>query len=85
MGLTKSGEDRTELRHWKDLKIAHMRPEATEAERPKRGRPPKSPVENVQVSSEADSRKEEKVNNATGAEKKSTPQIEAGNSNSHES
>ena len=44
VGLTKSGEVRTELRHWKDLKVAHMRPEAKEAQRPKRGRPAKQPT-----------------------------------------
>ena len=49
VGLTKAGEVRTELRHWKDLKVAHMRPDAKEAERPKRGRP-----KNATVRSEGD-------------------------------
>ena len=41
VGLTKKGEPRYELRHWKDLRVAHMRPEAEVASRPARGRPPK--------------------------------------------
>ena len=43
VGLTKAGKDRLEVRHWRDLKIAHMRPEAKEASRPARGRPKKTP------------------------------------------
>ena len=39
VGLTKAGEERYEIRSWKDLKVAHMAPEAEEAQRPKRGRP----------------------------------------------
>ena len=41
VGLTKTGEVRHEVRHWRDLKVAHMRSDAQEAERPKRGRPSK--------------------------------------------
>ena len=42
VGLTPKGEPRYELRHWKDLRVAHMRPEAEVASRPKRGRPSKN-------------------------------------------
>ena len=39
VGVNVKGEPRYELRNWKDLKIAHLRSDATEASRPKRGRP----------------------------------------------
>ena len=41
VGLTKAGENRSELRAWADCKPAYLREDATEAERPRRGRPPK--------------------------------------------
>ena len=36
------GRQRYEIRNWRDLKIAHLRPDAEEAQRPKRGRPSKT-------------------------------------------
>ena len=39
VGLDVRGHPRYELRNWKDLKIGHLRPDATDASRPKRGRP----------------------------------------------
>ena len=39
VGTNKDLSDRTEVRHWGDIKPAHLRPGAQEAERPKRGRP----------------------------------------------
>ena len=49
VGYTVRGQPKYELRNWKDLKIAHLRPEAEEASRPKRGRPagPRSPSTNT--------------------------------------
>ena len=41
VGLNKNGEDRLEIRHISDVKVAHLRQDATIAVRPKRGRPPK--------------------------------------------
>ena len=43
VGLTKAGEARHEVRHWKDLKVAHMGPDSEEASRPMRGRKPNPP------------------------------------------
>ena len=40
-GLTSQGEVRKELRAWSDCKPANLREGAVEAERPRRGRPPK--------------------------------------------
>ena len=51
VGLTPKGEPRYELRHWKDLRIAHMRPGTEVASRPKRGRPAKK---DTSAGSEAD-------------------------------
>ena len=45
VGLTRAGEDRHEVRHWRDLKVAHMAPDAKEAARPMRGRPVKTCVQ----------------------------------------
>ena len=39
-GLDRFGQNREELRAWKDLKPANLRDDAVEAARPKRGRPP---------------------------------------------
>ena len=50
VGLNKSGDNRTELRAWSDLKPAHLRKDAVEAERPKRGRPSKAVTESAQSS-----------------------------------
>ena len=44
VGLTSSGEVRSELRSWKDCKPAYLREGAVEAQRPKRGRPIKTPA-----------------------------------------
>ena len=44
VGLNADGSDRKELRAWADCKKAYLRDDATEAERPKRGRPPKKPL-----------------------------------------
>ena len=42
VGQNKDKSDRTEVRHWGDVKAAHLRDdEVVEAERPKRGRPSK--------------------------------------------
>ena len=41
VGTNKNNQDRTELRHWLDVKSAYLREGAQDAERPKRGRPPK--------------------------------------------
>ena len=48
-GLTKNGEIRSELRSWSDCKPAHLRDDAVVAERPKRGRPPKTPEPSLDV------------------------------------
>ena len=42
VGLTPSGEVRSELRNWADVKPAKLRDGVADAERPKRGRPPKA-------------------------------------------
>ena len=57
VGLTKAGDDRLELRHVSDVKVAHMRDDAVIATRPKRGRPPKiqnssNPNASKQIASE---------------------------------
>ena len=43
VGLNKDGSFCEELRHWSDLKVAHLKDGMAEAERPKRGRPVKVP------------------------------------------
>ena len=54
IGLNSKGEDRREIRHISDVKVAYLREDAKVAVRPKRGRPPKaansSPSEPVEVS-----------------------------------
>ena len=44
VGTNKDKTDRLEVRHVSDIKVAHMRDDALEATRPKRGRPRKTPV-----------------------------------------
>ena len=43
VGENKDRSNRTEIRHFGDVKQAYLRDDAVEAERPKRGRPPKAP------------------------------------------
>ena len=43
VGVNKDLTDRTELRSWADVKPAYLRDDMVDAERPKRGRPRKSP------------------------------------------
>ena len=43
VGVDRFGQDREELRAWKDLKPAYLRNNTVEAARPKRGRPPLRP------------------------------------------
>ena len=52
VGLNADSSNRTELRHWSDVRPAYLRPEAVEAERPKRGRPRKKDVNSDQNTSE---------------------------------
>ena len=42
VGVHKDNSPRYEVRHWRDLKLCHLPPDAPEAQRPKLGRPPKS-------------------------------------------
>ena len=51
VGYFKNGVPKYEVRSWRDLKIAHLAPDAEEASRPSRGRPPSKPAQ-VQLSSE---------------------------------
>ena len=44
VGENKDRTDRTEIRHFGDVKPAYLREDAVEAERPRRGRPPKAEV-----------------------------------------
>ena len=44
VGTNANGSLRKEIRHASDLKVGHLREDATIAERPKRGRPAKSPA-----------------------------------------
>ena len=62
VGLTKSGEDRCELRHWRDLKVAHMGEATPEASRPARGRPSAPKPSTDQPQSEAQSNTEPNKN-----------------------
>ena len=58
VGVNKDLTDRTELRSWADVKPAYLKDEVVEAERPKRGRPPKAPSPSspeVETSSETPS------------------------------
>ena len=56
VGFFVNGAERHQIRHWRDLKVAHMRSEDTmEAARPKLGRPKKSP-QATSPSSEADNK-----------------------------
>ena len=52
VGTNKDGSDRREIRHLSDIKIAYLREDAAVAERPKRGRPPKSKAVPSQPSSQ---------------------------------
>ena len=45
VGRNKDNSDRLELRAWSDCKPAYLKDGAVEAERPKRGRPAKTPVQ----------------------------------------
>ena len=51
VGLDVQGNPRYELRNWRDLKVAHMRPDTQEALRPKRGRPSKASMEGSEAAS----------------------------------
>ena len=52
VGLNSNGSERKELRAWADCKKGYLRDNQADAERPKRGRPPKSPPsEPIQPSS----------------------------------
>ena len=51
VGFYANGEERVQVRHWRDLKIAERRSEV-EAERPKLGRPKKPPTEKPKPESE---------------------------------
>ena len=53
VGLTSSGEVRSELRSWKDCKPAYLREGVVEAQRPKRGRPVKNPSTAAEESEES--------------------------------
>ena len=56
VGFYVNGEPRHQIRHWRDLKVAHMRSgDTTEASRAKLGRPKKSSPSSSSASSEADS------------------------------
>ena len=50
VGQNKDNSNRTEIRHWSQCKEAHLRDDATEALRPKRGRPRKPPPSDDVVS-----------------------------------
>ena len=47
VGLNRHGAERLEIRHMSDIKVAHLRENATIAERPKRGRPVKQPEDTI--------------------------------------
>ena len=53
VGYFKNGVPKYEIRSWRDLKIAHLAPDAEEAARPTRGRPPSKPVQTLLTSESA--------------------------------
>ena len=61
VGQFVNGEPKYELRSWRDLKIAHLAPDAQEASRPKRGRP-SSKSSPSPTSSPSEAATNEKVN-----------------------
>ena len=69
IGVFKNGELRKSVYHWSSCKVAYLRPEAEEGQRPKLGRPSKSPS-NVSPSasrSEADSNSTDATNVLSGS------------------
>ena len=74
VGINKDSSDRTELRHWSDVRPAYLRPDAVEAERPKRGRP--------KVSHPSKSSSDTSSNqNIAETESPPAPNLDPGNSN----
>ena len=77
VGFDKRGQPRHELRNWKDLKIAEVPEDVTEASRPKRGRPKSSIPTSVQSGPDSGDIEEagpsSEVNNTNGAEIQTRP------------
>ena len=71
IGLKADGTERKEIRHISDIKVAYLREDAKLAERPKQGRPPKTPTTQSETSSSNASSKQI----ATSADPKS-PNLE---------
>ena len=83
VGLTKSGEDRLECRHWRDLKIAHMRSDTPEAQRPKRGRPKSSPTKSSPSTTVDDSSEEVNSEVPSSDASDSAPTLSSKQTSSH--
>ena len=84
VGYYANGQPKYEIRSVRDLKVAHLAPEAEEASRPKRGRPPKpKPEDQPQsiVSADTTSQSEPDSGDTEQINKVASKQTDALNSN----
>ena len=75
VGYSKNNKPRYELRNWRDLKIAHLRPDAEEASRPKRGRPSGSKAIRNQTDNSHDTSVQSAADNTTDINKTDDNQL----------
>ena len=68
VGVNVRGEPRYEIRNWKDLKIGHLRPDAKDASRPKRGRPAVAKADTTASSEAANSTELQTINKPVAAD-----------------
>ena len=76
VGYFKNGVPKYEVRSWRDLKIGHLAPDAEEASRPTRGRPPTKTAQTLLSSkSEADTSSQDgvEINNPKPAAETESP------------